>query len=466
MRPLGNRSILVLLLIAVAFVPCNSSQTRSRPAPSQTSAGPFSIIVSAAPVYDPLAAIQRGAERFPQGVRLLLLRDNKAESLLPGFFASADASVSFDAKTVIFAGKKTANDPWQIWELSLTGHSQRKVISGSTNLIRPLYLPDNRLVYARQTPGGFQMEAASLDGSQQLPLSHIRTSAIPVDVLQDGRILFESMFPLGEDGRPELYLVYSDGSGVESYRCDHGPGRWGGHQLTSGPQTGDVVFTHGRTLARFTSPLAAESPIAAPAREYAGPIAETSTGKWIVSVRTNNESRFSLALKKAGAAALQPLFSDTRNNLVEPVLLTPRPVPKRHPTALHEWTTANLLALDVRQSRDGSLGGMPVSVRIDAQGQAGIAVAMGIAPIESDGSFFVKTPADRPIRFTLLDRNGSVLRAERGWFWIRSGEQRICVGCHTGPERAPENRVPQVLLRSTTPVDLSGAAPAAAAGGR
>jgi hypothetical protein len=30
------------------------------------------------------------------------------------------------------------------------------------------------------------------------------------------------------------------------------------------------------------------------------------------------------------------------------------------------------------------------------------------------------------------------------------------VGCHTGPERASENRVPAVLLRSTTPVDLTG----------
>jgi hypothetical protein len=30
------------------------------------------------------------------------------------------------------------------------------------------------------------------------------------------------------------------------------------------------------------------------------------------------------------------------------------------------------------------------------------------------------------------------------------------VGCHTGPERAAENQVPGVLLRTTTPVDLTG----------
>jgi hypothetical protein len=81
---------------------------------------------------------------------------------------------------------------------------------------------------------------------------------------------------------------------------------------------------------------------------------------------------------------------------------------------------------------------------------------MGTAPVASDGSFFVKTPADRPIRFVLLDAKGAAVRQEHGWFWIRSGEQRICVGCHTGPERASENRVPEMLLRTTTPVDLTG----------
>jgi hypothetical protein len=81
---------------------------------------------------------------------------------------------------------------------------------------------------------------------------------------------------------------------------------------------------------------------------------------------------------------------------------------------------------------------------------------MGTAPVEQDGSFFVKAPADRAIRFTLLNAKGEVQRQEHGWFWIRKGEQRYCVGCHAGPERAPENRVPQVLLRTTTPVDLTG----------
>jgi Hydrazine synthase alpha subunit middle domain len=90
---------------------------------------------------------------------------------------------------------------------------------------------------------------------------------------------------------------------------------------------------------------------------------------------------------------------------------------------------------------------------------------LGNAPVESDGSFFVKVPADAPIRFALLDDKGATLRAEHGWFWMRKGEQRYCVGCHTGPEHAPENRVPEVLLHTTTPVDLTSSQHLAVPGG-
>jgi len=279
---------------------------------------------------------------------------------------------------------------------------------------------------------------------------------MPVDVLRDGRILFESNYPLGSGSIPELFLVYSDGSGVESYRCDHGAGRWGGRQLSSG----DLVFTHGPSLARFTSPLAHEVPVSAPRADYAGAVVEMASRQWLVSVRNGAVSHFALKLWQPGSTRLQTMFARDGYDMVEPVLVRPRTRPNRHPSGLHDWSTANLLALDARQSRDGVLNESPTSVRIETLDASGNAVAMGSAPVESDGSFFVKVPANQPIRFALLDGSGAVLREERGWFWIRRGEQRICVGCHAGPERAPENQVPAVLLHTTIPVDLSGSQPA------
>jgi hypothetical protein len=412
----------------------------------------ISVIATAAPQYDALAAL-RGGERFPRGAQLLLVKDGTAAPLVDGFAASADANVSFDAARVLFAGKKSAGEPWAIWELALSDRSLRKVIGGATDVVRPMYLPGDRLVYARRDLDGFRLEAAGLDGTSVVPLSYTPGSALPDDVLADGRILFESGFPLGAGTTPEMFLVYSDGSGVESYRCDHGTARWGGRQLASG----DVVFTHGASLARFTSPLAHEARVTAPQAQYAGGVAELESGEWLVSARPNASAKYALEIWKAGAEALRSVYARAGDDLVEPVLVAPRRRPNKHPSALHEWNFGNMLAMDVRESREGDLKMLPARVQMESLGANGKPVVLGTAPVAEDGSFFVQAPGDTPIRFALLDSKGAQMRAEHGWFWIRSGEQRVCVGCHTGPERAAENRVPQVLLHSTTPVNLCGA---------
>lgn len=458
-RVLATVALAALLIPICAFQPDASQQ-----------AADADIIVTAAPVYVPLAAI-KGGERFPKGAQLLLIHAGKAEPLLTGFAASADANVSFDGERVLFAGKQAASDPWQIWELTLKDRSLRKLIAGDGDAIRPFYLPAGRLVYARHTAHGFQLEAAGKDaayafaaidaqaGATILPLSYLPGSTIPADVLLDGRILFEAGFPLGTGSMPEMFLVYSDGSGVESYRCDHGRARWGGKQLSSG----DVVFTHGNSLARFTSPLAHEAAITAPHAEYAGAVAEAASGAWLVSARAVGAPHYALKSwepgngSKAGATALKTVLAVASEDLVEPAIVAQRTRPKRHPSGLHEWSYANMVALDARQSREGDLKSAPAQVRLETMDAEGHAMAMGTAPVEADGSFYVRTPADKPIRFALLDAKGAVVREEHGWFWIRRGEQRYCVGCHTGPERSPDNHVPAVLLRTTTPVDLTGA---------
>jgi hypothetical protein len=421
------------------------------------------FIVIAAPVYQSLAEL-RGQERFPKGAQLLLVHAGKPEMLVAGFASSADANVSFDGQTVLFAGKRKAGDPWQIWELSLRNGSVRRVTNTASDAERPLYLPGGRLVWAQRTASGFQLQSSDdgrpvprflnpTAGPGILPLTYSETNAFPADVLRDGRILFEAGFPLDEGLTPEMYLVYADGSGAESVRCDHGRARWGGTQLASG----DVVFTHGASLARFTSAMAHEVPVQAPHGEYAGAITETAQGAWLFSARATTERRFAIKIWTPGAAAMQTVLAKDGEDLVEPVIVGPRARPNRHPSGLHPWDYANLLALDARVSRDGDVKGIPVSVRLETQDAKGHAVAMGTAPVERDGSFYVRVPVDRPIRFELLDFRGTVLRRERGWFWARGGEQRICVGCHSGPERASENRVPDVLMHTTDPVDLTGA---------
>jgi hypothetical protein len=432
------------------------------------------ILYTAAKQFDPLAWMH-GGERFPLGATILVRAANQVRPLAPDFAASADPNVSFDGKSVLFAGKVTPADPWQIWEVALDGESPRRVVSAAEDLVRPMYLPEDRIVYAHKRNGQFVIEAVSLGGGDPLRLFYAPGSALPSDVLRDGRVLFEAGYPLGSGSTPELYTVYSDGSGVESYRCDHGHARHSGRQIASG----DIVFTGGSGLARFTSPLASEVGIAAPAGEYAGDVMETSAGEWVVAWRASEKAPFELKQWKPGAGTLTALSAEPGMNLLQPARLEPRPVPNRHPSGLHEWPTANLMTLNAYLSKrqpsaptlkaaraqaplaEGSIA----SVRLYTVGESGQPKVLGTAPVERDGSFFIQVPGNRPLKFELLDTKGRTLKKQDGWMWARAGEQRICVGCHTGPERAPDNTVPAILLRSTTPADLSGGITPASTGG-
>jgi hypothetical protein len=402
-----------------------------------------------------------GSDRFPSGATIFL-RDAKGQhALVPGFAASADSAVSFDGQRVLFSGKLTAEDPWQIWEIALAGGEPRRVISTPDDCIRPLYLPGDRVVYARRTAGRFAIEAVDLAGGRPLTLTYGPANFLPTDVLRDGRILFEAAYPIGADATPEIYTVYSDGSGVESYRCDHGKARHQGEQVHSG----DIVFASGPGLARFTSARAREVRITAPVGEYTGDLAETSTGDWLLPWRADAKRTFQLMTWTPGTKTLRPLVSERNGNVIQPAVVAERTAPNRHPSGLHDWPNANLLCLNAYTSKYSFANGSVHSVRIYTRNEEGNTQVLGTAPVERDGSFFVQVPTEQSLQIELLDGAGKTIKRESGFFWMRRGEQRACVGCHAGPETAPENAVPMILLKSTTPADMTGAVERSASGG-
>ncbi len=402
--------------------------------------------------YDALAWM-RGGDRFPHGATIVVNDGKTTRPLAPGFAATADPSVSFDGKAVLFAGKTKSSAPWQIWEVALEGGEPRRVVSSQEDVVRPMYLPEERLAYARRSRGQFVIETVPLGGGEPLRLTYAPGSALPTDVLRDGRILFEAGYPLGSGTMPELYTVYSDGSGVESYRCDHRPARHSGKQVASG----DIVFSSEHKLARFTSALAHEVEIAVPVGEYTGDVVETPAGDWIASRRTNTGGRFELSQWNPSEGNIERVAAEAGKDLVQPAIAAPRPVPNRHPSALHPWKVANLLTLNAYTSKYAFAHGAIASVRVYTVDAAGKPRLLGAAPVEKDGSLYVQVPGDKPLKFELLDAAGKTLKKQDGWMWTRSGEQRICVGCHAGPEHAPENAIPAILQRSTTPADLTGA---------
>jgi len=410
-----------------------------------------SFLYTAAQRYEPLAWM-RGADRLPSGATIMLHGAGADWPLVPHFAASADPAVSFDGQRVLFAGKAKPNDPWQIWEMPLAGGEPNRIISAPEDCIRPFYLPENRIVYARRIAGRFVIEAVNPAGGTPLPLTYVPASTLPTDILRDGRILFEAGYPLGTGTIPELYTVYSDGSGVESYRCDHGTARHLGKQIGSG----DVVFATQRGVAKFTSALARQVSLPLPSGEYAGEITESAVGDWLISWRQNLNEFFQLMDWTPDSVRLRPVLEKQPANQLQPVPVRERLVPNRHPSGLHDWPNANLLCLNAYTSKHAFPKESVHSVRLYTRGASGKTELLGTGPVERDGSFFLQVPAERPLQIELIDHNGKSLKRESGFFWMRRGEQRACVGCHAGPETAPENAVPMILLKSTTPADLTG----------
>lgn len=438
---------LILIVGCVAFLSAVGALWAG-PTPDQSINSPH-LIYTAAKGFEPLAWL-RGGERFPNGANLFVLDGENSRRLVPNFFASADAAVSFEGTHILFSGKQRPSDPWQIWEVPIAGGPPTRITSSREDCIAPLYLPDDRVVYAHKVHERFQLEAISLKGGDALPLTYTPSNSLPSDVLRDGRILFQAPYPLGSAGQPELYAVYSDGSGIESYRCDHRAGRHSGRQLSSG----DIVFAANGKLGRFTSALARQVDLPTPEGDYAGDVQE-SGGNWLLVVRSTAKANYSLREWNPATNSYKTLLAKEGVDVVQPRLLDPAPLPNRHPSGLHDWDGANVLCLNAYTSKLSFTDGAIASVRLYSQSSHGQKTLLGSAAVEKDGSFFLHVPADQPLQFELLDRDGKVLQRENGWFWMRRGEQRVCVGCHAGPERAPENAVPAVLVKSTEPVNLA-----------
>ena len=411
-------------------------------------AASFSYIYTQTSSYDREPAVA-GGERFSKGARLRLMANGTARDLVPGFAASADASASFDGLRVLFSGKQNPADSWHVWEVAVAGGAPRQITTVREDTIAPLYLSEGQIVYARRTRTGFQLETVLLSGGDPTRLTYGPGDHVPTAVLRDGRILFDGPGPQTSRGR-DVFAVYADGTGVESYRCDHSRDRHSGIEVASG----DIVFESAGKLARFTSARAVQIDLPPTPGEFAGRIAEISPGEWLVSYRPDSREPFGLYRWRTDRGVPEQLLRANDFHAVQPVAVRSREIPKRHPSSVGNREGANLLCLNAYTSHLRIPSGAVASVRVWALDDAGAAVALGNAPVEEDGSFFVQTPSERAIRFELLDRSGATVAAEKRWFWARRGEQRVCVGCHAGPERAPENAVPATLLRSNEPAKL------------
>jgi len=83
---------------------------------------------------------------------------------------------------------------------------------------------------------------------------------------------------------------------------------------------------------------------------------------------------------------------------------------------------------------------------------------LGVAPVEADGSFHVRVPANTPISFNVLDDMGRSFVTKRNWIYARPGEAFTrCVGCHDDRGK-PGSLTTMALARSATDLNVPVAA--------
>lgn len=217
----------VLILVTAAGLLLAPPDLPAGIAQESKAAGPPDLVIVQAPV------LQSGAlsERFPQGSRLVLLaaKSHSPVVLTPDFLAAADPRISFDGSRVLFAGKKSTDLSWQIWEMNLDGSGQQQVSHCSQDCLKPAYLPRGEIVFTAlsQRAAGVtsQLWVSKVDGSDAHPITFGPGDFQVETVLKNGVILATARSPLlPADGQPadrQLYTLRPDGSGLATLRCDH-----------------------------------------------------------------------------------------------------------------------------------------------------------------------------------------------------------------------------------------------------
>jgi hypothetical protein len=466
-----GRALGLTIVISAAVLLARSTFSTDAAQTSKAEEKPDLVIVET-PVLRPGPL----SHRFPQGSRLVRLagKDHTPQNLTPEFFAAADPRISFDGLRVLFAGKKSSDKPWQIWEMKIDGSGPHQVTHCPDDCVKPAYLPRGEIVFTvLSTRAASQLWVSEVDGSNAHPITFGPGDFQVETVLKNGMILATARSPLlPTDGRPadrELYTLRPDGSDLGTLRCDHRHAaiRSQAEELDDGSvvfvkaplaraslggelawirrgAVHNALLTSAHTLTLSPEPLEAEKLVVA--RE---PAAANSP-----------EKRLSLYAFDAAHGTFGPLIYDNpKLSSVAAVPVAAHEPPRWYWSTLNpELQTGYFVCVDAHQAEGFPHGRIPVTLSklrvliLDSETQR--ERSLGEAPIEKDGSFYIAVPPDKPLRFEVLDAAGRVIRAQRSWIWSRSGEEHGCVGCHEDRALAPENRWPMALRSFDTPTRL------------
>jgi len=410
------------------------------------------------------------------------------QNLTPDFLSARDPSVSFDGSKIFFVGKKDEKSYYQVYSMNADGSEIMQLTRELADHTSPLqvgslfYLNDSKptpqIIYGRKlhtSPQIIALFAANLDGSFSRQITHNIFSDFGPDVLPNGRLIFSSFSDKNLTGQPisQLMAINIDGTDLMPVTGEQSPEK---NQRMAKTGFDDAIYfieTSGKdelsggnivTVSRFRSlhsykNIAAHEIFTFPCPLPDGSLLASMKGHkgYYQLVHVGNKGRSELIYAESGIHILdaQPLVPKKQVRGRSSVVgfrhkdtgvffcmdvyesdqkhikaLNPGEVKEvviaeavRSPVSLN--TTTDAIPQDSQERSDNS----PVHYRI-----------LGKVPVENDGSFHVRVPAETPLTFHLIDAQGKILASQRSVTWVMPGESRGCIGCHEDRELSPPNK--------------------------
>ena len=427
-------------------------------------------------------------DRYVDGARIVRVdrSTGRAVVLTPTFAAAGDPDVSPDGETIVFAGRRGAGDSWQIWTMKPDGSGKTQVTRGPGRHVAPVFAgarfylddaqPTPQIVFAASASdsGALALYGTDPEGAALHRLTFNLQSDFSPAVLPTGQVVFSSWQPGGDrlepDGTLALLTVNVDGTDLMPFYGSHEPPRYkdmaavapAGDRLyfvesdrPSWLGGGDLAYvswrrplrSHGTLNGEPEGPGLFHSPAPLPGGALLASYRRAAPDSVFAVYRIDPQS----------GRRLESVFEQADWHSIDAHVLAPRvPLKGRANWLKPGSTTGVFYCLDAYQTAPGAGGDRMVAppgtikhVRVIEGRPRRI---LGVAPVDPDGSFHVRVPAETPITFQLLDEDYVALRSQRAWTWVMGNESRGCVGCHEDPELSPPNRLVTAITKPA--VDL------------
>jgi Tol biopolymer transport system component len=434
-----------------------------------------------------------------KGARLVKVNpDFSIEVLSHGFHSACDPAISFDASHILFAGKKTHTDNWNIFEMGIDGSNLRQVTNVEFACRSPGYQstlytivsskPRQQITYVGSENGFLNLYSCKLDGTEVRRLTFNLSCNMDPFLMYDGRLLFASWqrFPIykGVTGCISLFGISIDGTDYAAFCTDEGK------RIKHMPCTttkGLAVFIESDKLQWDGSGSVGSVRIRRPLHSYRQITRESDglfhspsplpDGKVLISRRSiKNSDTHGVYSIEPFTGKIELIFDSPDYHDVQAKIVYTRPEPDgRSSVVTKKDPNGKLYCLDVHISDFDKLEWMPagtvkrlrvlegiqstINIPDDhtSNGTEAIESAshrssplvqqriLGEIDIAEDGSFNIEIPANTPIRLQTLDVDGMALQS-CNWIWARNHEPRGCIGCHEDGELTPEN----ILVKAVT----------------